>query len=67
MTKCILANIKFADQVWTTTKILAEKIRPYNKNVEVIKNAIDPLEKQFAYENLSINLIPSSTREAAPT
>jgi hypothetical protein len=54
MTKCILANIKFADQVWTTTKILAEKIRPYNKNVEVIKNAIDPLEKQFAYENLSI-------------
>jgi len=54
MTKCILANIKFADVVWTTTKILAEKIRPYNKNVEVIKNAIDPNEKQFAYEDLSL-------------
>jgi glycosyltransferase involved in cell wall biosynthesis len=49
-----LANIKFADVVWTTTKILAEKIRPYNKNVEVIKNAIDPNEKQFAYEDLSL-------------
>ena len=55
MDKCILANIKFADQVWTTTKILAEKILPYNKNVEVIKNAIDPLEKQFAYDDLSLN------------
>ena len=54
MAKCILANIKFADVVWTTTKILAEKIRPYNKNVEVIKNAIDPNEKQFAYEDLSL-------------
>ena len=54
MAKCILANIKFADQVWTTTKILAEKIRPYNKNVEVIKNAIDPNEKQFAYDELSL-------------
>ena len=55
MDKCIVANIKHADQVWTTTKYLAEKIAPYNKKVEVVKNAIDPLEKQFAYENLSID------------
>jgi|TARA_R110000744_G_scaffold132570_2_gene240774 glycosyltransferase involved in cell wall biosynthesis len=55
MDKCIVANIKHADQVWTTTKLLAEKITPYNKNVEVIKNAIDPLEEQFAYDNLSID------------
>ena len=55
MDKCILANIKYADQIWTTTKILAEKIVPYNKNVEIVKNAIDPLEKQFAYEDLSID------------
>ena len=55
MDKCIVSNIKHADQIWTTTKVLAEKIMPYNKNVEVVKNAIDPLEKQFAYENLSID------------
>ena len=55
MDKCIVANIKAADIVWTTTKMLADKILPYNKNVEVVKNAIDPLEKQFAYEDLSID------------
>ena len=53
--KCIVKNIRLADQVWCTTNILADKIRPYNKNIEVIKNAIDPLEDQYAYENLSIN------------
>jgi glycosyltransferase involved in cell wall biosynthesis len=53
--KCIVKNLRLADEVWTTTKILADKILPYNKNVEVIKNAIDPMEKQFAYEDLSIN------------
>lgn len=53
--KCIVKNLRLADEVWTTTKILAEKILPYNKNVEVIKNAIDPMERQFAYEDLSIN------------
>ena len=55
MDKCVVANIKLADQIWTTTKALADKIMPYNKNVEVVKNAIDPLEKQFAYEDLSID------------
>ena len=53
--KCIVKNMRLADQVWCTTNILADKIRPYNKNIEVIKNAIDPLEDQYAYEDLSIN------------
>jgi len=53
--KCIVRNLRLADVVWTTTKLLAEKIASYNKNVEVVKNALDPMEKQFAYEDLSIN------------
>jgi hypothetical protein len=53
--KCIVKNIMLADVVWTTTKLLAEKVAPYNKNVVVIKNALDPLEKQFAYEDLSLD------------
>ena len=53
--KCVVTNLKLADQVWTTTPILADKIRPYNKNIEVIKNAIDPTERQYAYDNLSID------------
>jgi glycosyltransferase involved in cell wall biosynthesis len=55
MDKCVVANIKYADQIWTTNKYLAEKIAPYNANVEIVKNAIDPMEKQFAYESLSID------------
>lgn len=53
--KCIVKNLQLADQVWTTTTILADKILPYNKNVFIIRNALDPTEKQFAYEDLSIN------------
>ena len=52
--KCIVKNLRLADVVWTTTKLLAEKIAPYNKNIVIVKNALDPLEKQFAYESLSI-------------
>ncbi len=36
----ILSNIKRADYVTTTTDIFASRIRPYNKNVLVIPNAI---------------------------
>jgi len=53
--KCIVKNLKLADQVWATTPILAEKVKPYNKNVIVIKNALDPQEKQYAYEDLSLD------------
>ena len=53
--KCIVTNLKLADQIWTTTPILADKVRPYNKNIEIIKNALDPTERQYAYDDLSID------------
>jgi len=43
----ILNNIKNAENVTTTTKLFANEIKKYNKNVEVIPNAIDPTEKQY--------------------
>ena len=55
LSKCIVKNLKLADLIWTTTPILADKIRPYNKNIVIIKNALDPLEKQYAYEDLSLD------------
>jgi glycosyltransferase involved in cell wall biosynthesis len=43
----ILENIKRFDYITTTTDIFANKIRPYNKNVFVFPNAIDPDEEQY--------------------
>lgn len=43
----ILNNIKIAKNVITTTDVFAKEISKYNKNVFVLPNAIDPLEKQF--------------------
>ena len=43
----IVANIKAADYVTTTTKLYADEIRKINKNVFVFPNAIDPNESQF--------------------
>jgi glycosyltransferase involved in cell wall biosynthesis len=43
----IVANLKAADYVTTTTEIFAEEIRKFNKNVVVLPNAIDPSEGQF--------------------
>jgi len=43
----ILANIKLADYVTTTTEIYADEIKKHNKNVVVLPNAIDPNEPQF--------------------
>jgi glycosyltransferase involved in cell wall biosynthesis len=43
----ILNNIKNAENVTTTTKLFANEIKKYNKNVEIIPNAIDPNEKQY--------------------
>lgn len=45
--KKILENIKTAENVITTTKIFANEISRYNKNVFVLANAVDPTEKQF--------------------
>jgi glycosyltransferase involved in cell wall biosynthesis len=43
----IIANLKVASYVMTTTEIFANEIRKYNKNVVVFPNAINPKESQF--------------------
>jgi glycosyltransferase involved in cell wall biosynthesis len=43
----IVANLKAADYVTTTTELFANEIRKLNKNVIVLPNAIDPNEPQF--------------------
>ena len=48
--KKILANLKVAGYVTTTTEVFADEIKKYNKNVFVLPNAIDPNEPQFKAE-----------------
>lgn len=43
----ITKNLSMVDYVTTTTEIFADKIKPYNKNVLVFPNAIDPDEEQY--------------------
>lgn len=43
----IIANLKAADYVTTTTELFANEIRKFNKNVIVLPNAVDPTEPQF--------------------
>jgi len=43
----IVANLRVADYVTTTTDIFANEIRKFNKNVLVLPNAINPKEPQF--------------------
>jgi glycosyltransferase involved in cell wall biosynthesis len=43
----IVANLKEASYVTTTTNLFANEIRKINKNVLVLPNAIDPNEPQF--------------------
>jgi hypothetical protein len=43
----IMANLKVAGYVMTTTKIFADEISKLNKNVVVFPNAINPKEGQF--------------------
>lgn len=43
----IIANLKVASYVTTTTDIFAFEIKKFNKNVFVFPNAIDPREAQF--------------------
>ena len=47
MNQKIIANLKAADYVTTTTELFANEIRKFNKNVIVLPNAIDPNEPQF--------------------
>jgi len=43
----IIANLKVAKYVTTTTEIFAQEIKKFNKNVFVLPNAINPDEPQF--------------------
>jgi glycosyltransferase involved in cell wall biosynthesis len=43
----IMANLKEASYVTTTTNIFADEIRKLNRNVVVLPNAINPTEPQF--------------------
>jgi len=43
----IVNNLKVADYVTTTTKVFAQEISKFNKNVVVFPNAINPKEPQF--------------------
>jgi glycosyltransferase involved in cell wall biosynthesis len=52
MNQKIIANLKVADYVITTTEIFATEIRKFNKNVVVLPNAIDPNEPQFNQQTL---------------
>lgn len=44
----IINHLKRADYVTTTTQIFANVLKPYNKNVMVFPNAINPEEPQYA-------------------
>lgn len=43
----IIENIKAAQYVTTTTKIFAEEMLQFNRNIEIFPNAIDPSKRQF--------------------
>lgn len=43
----VLANLRMAEYVTTTTPIFAKLMSQHNKNVFVLPNAIDPTEAQF--------------------
>ncbi len=47
----IVANLKVASYVTTTTSIFADEIRKHNRNVVVLPNAINPTEPQFNQPN----------------
>jgi glycosyltransferase involved in cell wall biosynthesis len=43
----IMANLRAASYVTTTTRVFADEIKKLNKNVEIFPNAINPDEPQF--------------------
>lgn len=50
-----IASLKEADFVTTTTPILADKIKPYNSNVFVLANAINPNEDQWLINPVEVS------------
>ena len=53
----IMANLKVASYVTTTTELFANEIRKLNKNVIILPNAIDPDEAQFKEPTLPCDKI----------
>jgi len=53
----IVANLKEASYVTTTTKVFADEIKKVNSNVVVFPNAIDPSEPQFKQPTLESDRI----------
>lgn len=53
----IIAQLKAASHVTTTTPIFASEVQKFNKNVSVIPNAIDPNEPQFKEKTLESDKI----------
>jgi glycosyltransferase involved in cell wall biosynthesis len=53
----IVANLKEASYVTTTTKVFADEIKKFNPNVVVFPNAIDPNEPQFKQPTLESDRI----------
>ena len=45
--KLVKKNFGLFDYITTTTKIFAKEVKPFNKNVKVIPNAIDPTDERF--------------------
>jgi glycosyltransferase involved in cell wall biosynthesis len=53
----IVANLKKADYVTTTTNVFASEIMKFNKNVHIFPNAINPDEKQFNVPTLECDKV----------
>jgi glycosyltransferase involved in cell wall biosynthesis len=53
----IVANLREASYVTTTTTVFADEIRKINKNVVIFPNAVDPQEPQFRQPTLESDRI----------
>ena len=53
----IIANLREANYVTTTTKFFAEEIKKFNKNVVIFPNGINPDERQFQEPTLDSDRI----------
>ena len=65
----IKTNLKMSDYVTTTTKLFSNALKPFNDNVVIFPNAIDPTDERFIVhkekcDKLRIGFIMGSTHEA---
>lgn len=64
----IKRNFKLFDYITTTTELFAKEIRPFNDNVVIMPNAIDPTDERFKIvkepsTKLRVGFIMGSTHE----